>query len=611
VAISVRSVSSATGTGTTITVAKPQGVQAGDTLWAIHCTDEALAQMTASGWSQAGSHDGNLAVRVWRRTATIGEASEYSFGQAGLSDGQIHVVAVQGADPAVAAVIASVDNTTPTTPTPGVSPAGVPSLEIRFAAIDLAATTITWQTPSGYTNRGSTESVFQLVATTLATKSVNTSAASDTAVFTASPQAVRASVGLTISIAAAATQEPEIPTFPPFTPARGDARYQYRFRRLRDGQFLGFLELANVSFDKRIGQPGSFSATVPIPSGEVGDLVAEVFPRDSTVLSAGAGVVVVDILRDGDIWGEYWITEANPSQSGRATPSLQIQGTTLDGYLNSVEFQTEMFFEQADQIDILRGLVASMQGQQYANIGLVIPSGMSGVLRDRTYADDGGTYGQRVQQLAEVDNGFEYCVDVFASGGTIVRQMKWGYPRLGEPTAQHILGYGPNGGEIVAWGEQVSASRGATRYRARGGTPTSGTDASTTAQPLISSVHEATDHLDAGWPRIDRTLSYSDVTVQDTLEDYAAYWVSIAPGAVRVETYTVALGSSPSLHPNKLGDWCRIYLDNEWHRPHWRERRIIGLGITPVSRQDGKEQVQLVLAGQDEGGPSVGGEGGS
>ncbi|MER6581841.1 hypothetical protein, partial [Nonomuraea sp. NPDC001023] len=405
----------------------------------------------------------------------------------------------------------------------------------------------------------------------------------------------------------AAAEEPEIPTFPPFTPTRGDALYAYRFRRLRDGHFLGFLDLADVSFDKRINQPGSFTATVPIPSRAVGDLVAEVFPRDSTVLSAGAGVVVVDILRAGEVWGEYWITEANPTQSDRGTPEIHLQGTTLDGYMSSVELQAELPFAGEDQIAILRALVADMQSQSHANIGLVVPAGTSGVVRDRTYTDDGGTYGQRIQQLAEVDNGFEYTVDLVASEGTIVRQLTWGYPKLGGPEV-HIFGWGPNGGDITAWAEQVSAARGATRYRARGGTPPSEGDASVSATALLSAPHEATAHLAAGWPRIDRTLSYSDVIVQDTLEDYAAHWVTVAPGAVRVETYTVALGASPSLHPNKLGDRCRIYLDNEWHAPHWRERRIIGLRIRPVSRQNGKELAELVLEGQEDGGFGVGEE---
>lgn len=607
-AISVRSASSAGASLPTITVPKPAPLVAGDQMWAVYIGDAGLAGTSASGWTSSATDVGSpFTVRVWRKIATSSEPDTYSFGQDNDADGCVHIIAVSGADTSATAHLAvQRTSSSQTAQTPDVSPAGVPSAEFRVAAVD--DLNITWQIPSGYTSRGSTHDQLGFVASAAATRILNSSSSAGSQTFTPSPDAFRSSVGVSLSIPAAVAAEPEIPSYPPFTPARGTALYSYRFRRLRDGQFLGFLDLDDVSFDKRINQAGTFSATVPIPNPEVADIVAEVFPRDSSVLSAGSGVVVVDILRGGDIWGEYWITSHKPAHSGRGTPTITLQGTTLDGYMSAVELQDTLVFEQADQIDILRGLVANMQAQQYANIGLAVASGMSGVLRDRTYADDGGTYGQRVKELAEVDNGFEFTVDVGVVGDTIGRQIRWGYPNLASDTIPHAFGEGPNGGDIVEWGEEVDALRGATRWRARGGTPPAEGDASTTSVPLMSTVHEATEHLQ-WWPRIDRTLSYPDVIVQQTLEDYAAYWASVAPGALRVETYTVVLGASPSLHPNTIGDWCRIYLDTEWHRPHWRTRRIIGLQITPVSRQDGKEKAKLVLEGLDVGGAPTIGEG--
>lgn len=609
--ISVRSASSAGASTQTISVAKPSPLTVGDQLWAIHINDGGTAGTSAPGWTASATNPGSLfTVRVWRKTVTASEPDTYTFNQDNDADGTVHIIAVAGADlTGTAHLIVQRTSLSETAQTPDVTPAGVPSVEIRVAAVD--DQNITWQTPSGYTSRGSAHDEIGFISSTAATRTLNSSSSAGPQTFTPSPDSFRASIGVSLSIPAAAVPEPEIPSFPPFTPARGTALYSYRFRRLRDGQFLGFLDLADVSFDKRINQAGTFSATIPIPSREVGDIVAEVFPRDSSVLSAGSGVVVVDILRGGDIWGEYWITSHKPSRSRRGTPAISIQGTTLDGYMSAVELQTAsgLVFEQTDQIDILRGLIADMQGQPYANIGLAVASGTSGVLRDRTYADDGGTYGQRIRELAEVDNGFEYTIDIGVAEGTVARQIRWGYPTLAGTTIAHTFSDGFNGGDIVEWGEEVDALRGATRWRARGGTPPSEGDASVTSVPLMSAVYEASTHLQ-WWPRIDRTLSYPDVIVQQTIEDYAAYWASVAPGALRVETYTVVLGANPSLHPNTIGDWARIYLDNEWHTPHWRTRRIIGLQITPVSRKDGKEYAKLVLEGLDVGGaPSIGGDG--
>lgn len=599
--ISVRSYSQHGTTNDSFTVPKPQQVVAGDDLWAIHITSSTTAT-TAPGWTLIHSEQlFEKGLRIWRKTAGLSEPSSYTFTQPELGGSVVHIFAVEGSDATVAPnIVADLHNSSGNVVTPDVSPASVPHLEIRVAST--AHYTGTLSPPSGYTLRGQAEDGVSFVVSAAATRVVNTSASSGTQVFVATPPDSGAVLGLSMSIASAPPSEPEIPTFPPFTPARGTALYQYRFRRLRDGGFLGFLELDDVSFDKRISQPGTFSASVPIPSRDVGDLVSEIIPRDSSVLTAGPGVIVVDILRGGDIWGEYWITSAKPGRSRRATPTIQLQGTTLDGYMTAVELQAQMFFEQADQIDILRGLVASMQDQPYANIGVTVADGVSGVLRDRTYSDDGGTYGQRIRELAEVNNGFEYTLDIGLSEGTISRQIRWGYPTLASDDVPHIFSDGFDGGDIVEWGEEIDALRGATRWRARGGTPPGEADASTTAQPLMSAVVEAVDHLDAGWPRIDRTLSYPDVTVQDTIDDYAAYWASVAPGALRVESYTVVLGANPSLHPNLIGDWCRIHLDNEWHRPHWRQRRIIGLHITPVSRDNGKEEAKLILEGLEVGG---------
>lgn len=600
--VNVRSSSAAGGSAGFITVPRPPGVRSGDTLWAIHFNDVSLSGTQLPGWtSMATGSGGGYFVRVSRRTATADDGTEYTFLQNNAAAGTVHIVAVSGSDPSITPKIAITGTfSSQGAPTPNVVPAGVPHLELRAAVV--TDEQLSWSAPSGYVLRGTADDGTGFAASAAASKVINSSASQGVQSFAISPTSSRSDLGVTISIASLVAAEPEIPEYPPFTPAHGEARYQYRFRRLRDGQFLGFLDLENVSFDKRINQPGTFSASIPVPNGDAAELIAEIIPRDSTVLSAGPGVIVVDILRGDDLWGEYWITSAKPSRSRRDTPAIALQGTTLDGYLNSVEIQhDDLSFDQEDQIAILRSLLADMQAQPYANIGLGVEAGLSGVLRDRSYADDGGTYGARIRELAEVQNGFEFTVDVGVSGGTIVRQVRWGYPTLASSAVEHRFSDGPNGGDIVEWNDEVDALRGATRWRARGGTPPSEGDASVTSQPIMSETYEATAHLE-WWPRIDRTLTYSDVTEQTTIEDYAAFWASHAPGALRVESYTVILGEAPSLHPNKIGDWCRIYLDNEWHLPHWRERRIIGMQITPVSRQSGKEEAKLILEGLDVGG---------
>ncbi|MFE0151803.1 hypothetical protein ACFWY5_31975 [Nonomuraea sp. NPDC059007] len=168
--------------------------------------------------------------------------------------------------------------------------------------------------------------------------------------------------------------------------------------------------------------------------------------------------------------------------------------------------------------EIGRRRLTHLQAQSGANLGLILQAGNSGVIRGRTYlATDGATYGRRLIELAEVDNGFEWRIDIVPGSSGLERRWVWGYPILGQQTPPlYVFVDSPSGRGVLEWDENIDALRGATRGRARGGTPDTG-DASTIATPLISPVHVAAAHLAAGWPRLDRTINKSSVVVQATL----------------------------------------------------------------------------------------------
>jgi hypothetical protein len=413
------------------------------------------------------------------------------------------------------------------------------------------------------------------------------------------------SVGVSISVASESTAPPVDPP-PPLTPGRGSSTYRYVLKTW-GGTYLDDLELSNVRFDKRILQAGTVNASIPIPNPDIARRVARVIPRDQegaggiTDLTIGPGVITLEIYRDGEPWGEYWITYAKTTRSRGNTPVIQIRGSTMDAYLLHVEIQDLLDWTGFDQIDIARGLLESMQGLAHADLGLTLQTGTSGVLRDHVYQPNESTYGQRLTELAQLENGFEWTIN-HTLGAGLERHWVWGYPRLGGSTPEHVFADSPGGGDILDWDEEIDALRGGTVWRARGGTdPAQAADASTTSTPLMSGPVEASAHLAAGWPRLDRTLTYSSVIVQQTLDDYAAYWAATAPGALRVDSVTVALGAEPTFTPNSLGDQARLYFNNEWHLPHSRVRRIIGIGITPTSKQSGREEAKLIFEGLEVG----------
>lgn len=545
------------------------------------------------GGAWPGSVNGTWAgLKVLRRICTASEPLVYGTSQGPVADGVVTIIAIGGADADSLQIDLSFGTTAPT-----LTPNAASGLNIRYATgvPSPPPGTLHWTVPTGYTELAQAQSG-QFTSAVLASRPVVSTAPVGSAALT--PSSTVAAVAATIVVDSAEIPVPDPPVVQPFAPGKGSSRFRYVITRLRDRTYLGDLDLVGVSFDKRLLMPGSFSATIPIPNRRIGDQVAEIIGRDETELGIGPGVITCQIYREGEPWGEYWITGAQPSRSRRGTPSIALRGSTLDAYLGRVEIQEDLFYT-ADQIDIARNLLSHLAGQANANISLDLQTGTSGVVRDRAYLEsERGTYGQRLVELAQVDDGFEWMINLELAGGSLVRKWVWGYPKLGvQSPAPHLFADGKSGGDILEWSEEVDALRGATRWRAQGAT--SGADASTTSAPLMSTPHEATAHLAAGWPRIDRTLSYSTVSEVQTLEDYAAFWAARAAGALRVDQVTVTFGTNPSLTPNNLGDAARFYLDNPWHRGVWRTRRIIGIGITPTSRQDGKEEAKLVLEGTE------------
>ena len=550
-----------------------------------------LASISNAAWP--GSVNGTWAGLIVRqRICTVSEPAVYNTSQGPVADGVVTIVAIAGAAADSLQISLGSGTTAPT-----LTPTAASGLNIRYATgvPSPPPGTRSWSAPTGYTELADVQADTFTSAVLASRPVVSTSPVGD-ATFTSSGTV--AAAACTIVVASAEIPVPDPPVVQPFAPGRGSSRFRYVITRLRDRTYLGDLDMVGVSFDKRLLQAGSFSGTIPIPNRKIGDQVAEIIGRDETELGVGPGVITCQIYREGEPWGEYWITSAQPSQSRRGTPSIALRGSTLDAYLSRVEIQEDLFYT-ADQIDIARGLLGHLAGQANANISLDLQSGTSGVTRDRAYLEsERGTYGQRLVELAQVDGGFEWSINLELVGGSLVRKWVWGYPKLGvQNPAPHLFAAGRSGGDILEWSEEADALRGATRWRAQGST--SGADASTTSAPLMSTPHEATAHLAAGWPRIDRTLSYSTVSEVQTLEDYAAFWAARAAGALRVDQVTVTFGTNPSLTPNNLGDAARFYLDNPWHRGAWRTRRIIGIGITPTSRQDGKEEAKLVLEGQE------------
>lgn len=373
--------------------------------------------------------------------------------------------------------------------------------------------------------------------------------------------------------------------------------YTYRFANLLSDSDLTELELSNVRFDRRIIVPGSFSASVTVSNQQVATEVKKIIP----------GRTIVHVYRGADIWGTYIIWQMRLKSGSAGTISVDISGSTLESWFYRRIFDMPIVeYDNIDQIQIFREFIENAQigwgsYPDSANLGISVLAGSSGVLRDRTYKmSEAASVGQRIEELANVDNGFEYMIRTYVDSDTDtrVREMVWGYPEInaGIKTAQF---YYP--GNISSYELSYDATEASTAFWARGDSVE--TDLTADSEPLMTEEPYLADvYLSAGWPHLDKVVDYSSVTDIATLEGYAKWWRDNRAGIVvipQIEINATTLASVFS--PNELGSYATFTIDDVYFplgvngEPSYSgEFRIVGIEVSPGDRGSG-ETIRFVI----------------
>lgn len=372
--------------------------------------------------------------------------------------------------------------------------------------------------------------------------------------------------------------------------------YTYRFANLLSDSDVAELELTNVKFDRRIIVPGTFSGTAIVTNADMAAEVKKVVP----------GKTVVHVYRDADIWGTYIIWSARVKSQGNIT-QVEFSGSTLESwfYRRIIDID-ELNYSQIDQIDILRDLVFNAQigwlpYQLNADLGInVVPdTGVSGVRRDRKYLKtEAASYGQRIEELANVDDGFEYMIRTYIDGqGNRIRELLWGYPGINN-TVNSFNYFYP--GNILSYELTYDATDAATAFWTRGDTIES--DYAEDAQPLMTQFPVLVgDYFDASWPHLDKVIDYSSVTDINTLEQYATYWAATRAGLVVIPQIEVVPGGI-DFNPNMLGSYATFTITDPFfpltvngEPTYTGQFRIVGLEVTPDERGT-NEKYKFVIA---------------
>lgn len=373
------------------------------------------------------------------------------------------------------------------------------------------------------------------------------------------------------------------------------ATWRYQFCDLVTDTHLVDLDLGEVRFDRRICQAGGFSATAYVTDATTADLVARIVPRYPGDISTGPGRTVCHVWRDSEIWGSYIIWQATPQGDDRGRISVALQGASLESYLFHREIRRDLLYDQIGDHDIARDLVADMEW--YGPIGLTVAPGPPGVPRDRSYlASAAATYGERLEELAEVIDGPEWMIRTYRDPASAARVREFVVAdRLGEDAGHRFT----QPGDVLAWSYPADATAVATAWQTRGDTINS--DVAAGSEPLLSGIWEDPRYRLAGWPLLERTVDYQGVTRVDTLDAYAQWWASRRSGMVRIPQVEVRLGDGTTFSPDRLGDTVALTLVNDWFplddgRPTFSYQwRVIGVEVTPATRGTGFDRARLIF----------------
>jgi hypothetical protein len=270
--------------------------------------------------------------------------------------------------------------------------------------------------------------------------------------------------------------------------------YRFLAHDLRTNAGLGELPLSDVSYGEALNGVGQFRASIA-KGAMTADIAAATTPERTAVY----------IERDGAIVGGAIIWQRQRSDAA----AVAVSGAGWWSFFRTQHLRTELLFTATDQLLIARTLLNTAQAVTGANIGVGVGTETCGVLRDRSYRSwDLKQIAEAVEQLAAVENGFDFAVDTNTDR---TKTFRLSYPRRGRiaGTTGIVFELGKN---LLGYTANEDGTRSARTFTAIG---------SGDGRDMLIATTTRTDLIDAGYPLTSAVGSWKDVSNRSTIAAHA------------------------------------------------------------------------------------------
>lgn len=349
------------------------------------------------------------------------------------------------------------------------------------------------------------------------------------------------------------------------------------------GEIVADLPLATFSGEcSLVG--GALSASLPIaglPYARRREFVDLTAPGRYSIAAERNGIVVGEWL----IWKRSRANDGSP---------IKLSGNEIGSVL-SHRVMWDWSYAAVEQLSIARDLLiegfagAGVTGRPGA-IAITVPAiTPSGQLRDRAYAKLDGDIGKRLKELSEVDNGFDYLISATRSGQTITRTARFYYPRAGQdlPYVFEMGALDGPAGNVLALSLDEDGTRLLSNAHAVG---------AVTGDNTVIGYYQDLSLVTAGWPFLEATRSWSNVTEQGTIDSYAhAYWDD-SQTAEQPITIDVLADKFPAFGDYALGDRLAFVVEPSANFPDGYAGTIRVLGWTHNPTGTGPEKLTLSVS---------------